>query len=67
MKDPARAAAVRVPTLGVKGSLEPQGGLERLKALRPDFKLVVVSGATHNSVVQTPELLRNIREFIRSN
>ena len=67
VKDPARAAAVRVPTLGVKGSLEPQPSMERLKALRPDFKLVVVPGATHNSIVQTPELLRNIREFVGSN
>jgi pimeloyl-ACP methyl ester carboxylesterase len=47
---PAQAAAVRVPTLGIVGSLDPlAAGMRELNKLRPDMTLIVVEGATHGS------------------
>ena len=69
---PAQVAAVRVPTLGVVGSLDPlAAGMRELKKLRPDMKLVVVEGATHastdpRSILQQPQANTAIREFIVS-
>ena len=41
--------AVKVPTLGIVGSLDtvPLGDLQELKRLRPDMKLVVLEGVSH--------------------
>jgi pimeloyl-ACP methyl ester carboxylesterase len=45
---PAQVAAVRIPTLGLVGSLDPLAAEMRdLQILRPDMKLLVVEGATH--------------------
>ena len=70
---PALAAAVRVPGIGVVGSLDPlAAGMRELKKLRPDMKLVVVEGATHGSPTDTRSILQQlpatsaIREFIAS-
>ena len=61
---PAAASAVRVPTLGVVGSLDPiRAAMQELKRLRPDMMLVVVEGATHASsndprgILRRPEFL----------
>ena len=67
---PAQVAAVRVPTLGVVGSLD--GNLkdfEELKRLRPDVKVVVIEGATHSGdrgASRRPEFIGAVREFISS-
>jgi len=66
----AAAAAVTVPTLGVVGSLDPaRNGMETLKKLRPDLKLVVVEGATHageRGILGRPELISALRDFLTS-
>jgi pimeloyl-ACP methyl ester carboxylesterase len=68
---PADAAAVKVPTLAVVGSLDPaRKGLETLKSLRPDLKLVIVDGATHagdRGIIGRPELMTALREFLAAN
>jgi len=62
------AAAVRVPTLGIVGSDDPErAGLEELVRLRPSVKLVVVDGATHggaNGILRRPETIAALKEFI---
>jgi len=68
---PAQVAAVRVPTLGVVGSLDRYlADFQELKKLRPDVKLVVVEGATHGGdrgAMRRPEFIAAVREFIASN
>lgn len=45
---PAQVAAVRVPTLGLVGTLDPLAdGMRELKKLRPDVELLVIEGANH--------------------
>lgn len=67
---PAQVASVKVPTLGVVGSVD--GNLtdfQELKKLRPDLKLVVVDGASHGGergAMRRPEFLAAVREFIAS-
>ena len=65
---PSVAAAVRVPTLGIVGTLDPnRAGLEALKAMRPDMKLVLVDGATHGGergILTRSELMPAIRAFL---
>lgn len=67
---PAQASAVKVPTLGIVGTLDPnRARLEALKKLRADLKLVAVEGATHagdRGILRRPELTVAIREFIAS-
>ncbi len=47
---PTQVTAVRVPTLGLVGSLDPWADrMRELKTLRPDMTLIVVEGATHGS------------------
>jgi pimeloyl-ACP methyl ester carboxylesterase len=68
--DPARAAAVAVPTLAIVGTLDPVlGRLEALKKLRPSLQLVVIDGAVHSSgdprgAMRHPRFVGAIREFI---
>jgi pimeloyl-ACP methyl ester carboxylesterase len=46
---PQQMRAVRVPTLGVVGSLDPVlKDMQALKELRPDMDLVVVDGVSHS-------------------
>lgn len=63
-----QAAAVKVPTLGIVGSLDPnKPGLEELKKLRPSLELIILEGATHSGergILRRPELMAAIREFI---
>lgn len=71
---PAQVAAVRVPTLGLVGSLDPLAdGMRELKKLRPDVKLVVVEGANHGrpgdqrGILRQPVAREALREFLASN
>jgi pimeloyl-ACP methyl ester carboxylesterase len=68
---PAAAAVVKVPTLGVVGSLDGmRAGMERLKKLRPDMQLVIVDGATHGGergILSRPELIAALRQFLATN
>ena len=67
---PSQAAAVKVPTLGVVGSLDDYlADFQELKKLRPDVKLVVIDGATHRGergALRRPEFIAAVREFIDS-
>jgi creatinine amidohydrolase len=70
--DPARAAAVTVPTLGIVGTLDPAAaGLDRLHKIRPSLRLVRVDGAVHssaapNGLMRSPEFVATLRAFIAS-
>jgi pimeloyl-ACP methyl ester carboxylesterase len=60
-----QAAAVKVPTLGVVGTLDgylPK--FQELKALRTDFQLVTIPGASHGTAAATPEFLDSTRAFL---
>ena len=67
---PAQAAAVKVPTLGVVGSLDGYlADFKELAKLRPDMKLVVIEGASHGGAtgaMRRPEFVAAVREFISS-
>ena len=63
--------AVKVPTLGIVGSLDsvPLGDLRELKRLRPDMKLVVLEGVSHTGptgLQAQPALVAEIRAFIEA-
>lgn len=67
----AAAVGVRVPTLGIVGSVDPlQAGMQELKRLRPDMTLTIVEGATHGSstdargILRKPEFLGSLRRFL---
>jgi pimeloyl-ACP methyl ester carboxylesterase len=68
---PAQVAAVKVPTLGVVGSLDGYlADFQELKKLRPDLKLVVIDGAGHGGAkgaMRRPEFIAAVRDFISSN
>jgi pimeloyl-ACP methyl ester carboxylesterase len=61
-------AAVKVPTLGIVGSLDHTlKGMQELKTLRPSMKLVVLEGVSHTGatgIQGRPELVAEIRSFI---
>lgn len=67
---PAQVAAVKVPTLGIAGSVDPLLlDLQDLNKLRPTLKLVIIDDATHGGVrgaQSRPEFVAAIREFIAS-
>ena len=61
----AQAAAVKVPTLGVVGTLDGYlADFQDLKTLRPDLQLVVIEGASHGTAASSPEFLAATREFL---
>jgi pimeloyl-ACP methyl ester carboxylesterase len=61
-------AAVKVPTLGIVGSLDHTlKGMQELKTLRPSMKLVVLEGVSHTGktgIQGDPRLVSEIRTFI---
>jgi pimeloyl-ACP methyl ester carboxylesterase len=62
-----QAGSVRVPTLGIVGSLDGYvTNFQDLKSLRPDLQLVVIEGAAHGTAANRPEFLRATREFLLS-
>jgi pimeloyl-ACP methyl ester carboxylesterase len=67
----AEVSSVRVPTLAIAGSLDPNlAGLRELVKLRPAVKLVVIEGATHGGstgAMSRPEFVAAIRDLMTSN
>jgi pimeloyl-ACP methyl ester carboxylesterase len=65
---PEEMKAVKVPTLGVVGSLDHAlKEMQELKKLRPDMKLIVLEGVSHTGatgIQNQPALIVAIREFI---
>jgi pimeloyl-ACP methyl ester carboxylesterase len=61
-------AAVKVPTLGIVGTLDHTlKAMQQLKALRPDMKLVLLEGVSHTGktgIQSSPALVSEIRTFI---
>ncbi len=61
-------AAVKVPTLGIVGTLDHTlKAMQQLKVIRPNMKLVLVEDASHSGttgIVTRPELVAEIRTFI---
>ena len=60
-------AAVRVPTLGIIGSLDNVPSMNQLKTVLPSLKVVVIDGATHTGDRGAPrrsEFVKAIRDFI---
>ena len=68
---PEQMKAVKVPTLGVVGTLDHTlREMQALKKLRPDMKLVLLEGVSHTGatgIQGRPELVAAIREFIAAN
>jgi hypothetical protein len=66
--DQARLAAAAPPMLGIAGSLDPElETLRALKAVRADFEIVTVAGASHageGRVIDRPECLSALRTFL---
>ena len=63
----AEVAAIKVPVLGIIGSLDNVASMKQLQTLLPSLKLVVIDGATHvgeRSAPRRPEFVAAIREFI---
>jgi len=65
---PEQMKAVKVPTLGVVGTLDHAlKEMQELKKLRPDMKLILLEGVSHTGttgIQNQPELVVAIREFI---
>ena len=61
-------AAVKVPTLGIVGTLDHTlKAMQQLKTLRPSMKLVLLEGISHTGktgIQGTPALVSEIRTFI---
>ncbi len=67
---PEQMMAVKVPTLGIVGTLDHTlKDMQELKKLRPDMKLVLLEGVSHTGptgIQGKPELIAAIREFVAS-
>jgi pimeloyl-ACP methyl ester carboxylesterase len=67
---PDQMRAVKVPTLGIVGTLDHTlKEMQELKRLRPDMKFVLLEGVSHTGptgIQGRPELVAAIREFIAS-
>lgn len=61
-------AAVKVPTLGIVGTLDHTlKGMQELKKIRPSMKLVLLEGVSHTGktgIQGNPQLITEIRAFI---
>jgi len=60
-------ASIKVPVLGVIGSLDNVPSMKQLQGVLPSLKLVVIEGATHagnRTAVRRPEFVAAIRDFI---
>ena len=64
----AATVAVKVPTLAVVGTDDPEkAGLDALVQIRPSVKLVIINGATHagpRGILSRPELIAALRAFL---
>lgn len=67
---PEQMRAVKVPTLGIVGTLDHTlKEMQALAKIRPDMKFVLVEGASHTGptgIQGRPELVAEIRKFIAS-
>jgi pimeloyl-ACP methyl ester carboxylesterase len=65
---PEQMAAVKVPTLGIVGTLDHTlKAMQQLKTLRPGMKLVLLEGVSHTGktgIQGSPALVSEIRAFI---
>jgi pimeloyl-ACP methyl ester carboxylesterase len=60
-------SAIKVPVLGIIGSLDNVRSMKQLQTILPSLKLVVIEGATHagdRSAARRPEFVSAIREFV---
>lgn len=65
MMSRAQMAAVKVPMLGVVGTLDGYlANFRDLQTLRPDMKLVVIEGASHGTAARSPQFLAATRDFL---
>jgi len=66
----AEVAAIKIPVLGVIGSLDNVPSMSSLKTVLPSLSVIVIDGATHvgdRGAPRRPEFVKAIREFIDSN
>jgi pimeloyl-ACP methyl ester carboxylesterase len=65
---PEQMKAVKVPTLGIVGTLDHTlAEIKLLKSYRPDMKLVLLEGVSHTGktgIQRQPQLVAEIRRFI---
>jgi pimeloyl-ACP methyl ester carboxylesterase len=62
----AQMAAVRVPTLGIVGSLDPAvAAYKQLQAMVRHLELVVIEGAAHGAAPSRPEFIQSLTAFLR--
>jgi len=61
----AQMGIVKVPTLGIVGTADPyQKDFEKMKAVLPQMKLVMIEGASHASAPTLPEFIKAVKEFL---
>jgi pimeloyl-ACP methyl ester carboxylesterase len=61
----ADMAAIKVPTLGIVGTLDPnKKSLEELKAALPQMKLVLIEGVGHVGALARAEFIKAVKEFL---
>jgi pimeloyl-ACP methyl ester carboxylesterase len=61
----ADMAAIKVPKLGIVGTLDPtKKSFEELKAALPQMKLVLIEGAGHIGAPARPEFIKAVKEFL---
>jgi pimeloyl-ACP methyl ester carboxylesterase len=61
----AEMAAIKVPTLGIVGTLDPaKRPFDELKAALPPMKLVQIEGAPHLGAHGRPEFIKAVKEFL---
>ena len=63
-------AAIKVPTLGIVGSLDNVAAMNELHSLLPTLRVVIIDGATHmgpRGAPRRPEFAEAIRRFIAEN
>ena len=62
---PAQVAAIRVPTLGIVGTVDPYlAEFRAMKAMNPAIELVTIDGASHATAPGRPELAAAILDFL---
>jgi pimeloyl-ACP methyl ester carboxylesterase len=63
----AQMSAIKVPTLGIVGSLDPSlPKYKELKEVMPQLQLVVIEGAPHGSAPTRPEFIQSVIQFLKN-
>jgi pimeloyl-ACP methyl ester carboxylesterase len=61
----AQMRAVRVPSLGIVGTADPNPReLQQIKAVMPHLELVTIKGASHGSAPGRPEFIQALERFL---